>query len=132
MPEIVKEIERDLDFLSASLRDLPFRHRSIHAVFDHSWEMLTAEEQGVLAGLSAFHGRFRREAAEQVAGASLVSLSALVAKSLLRRTDTRHYDLHELVRQYAAAKLTERTCTRKVLRSDTAGTISIGCTPRLN
>jgi len=101
------EIERDLDFLSASLRDLPSRHRSIHAVFDHSWEMLTTEEQSVLACLSAFHGRFRREAAEQVAGASLVSLSALVAKSLLRRTGTRHYDLHELVRQYAAAKLTE-------------------------
>ena len=92
----------------------PSRHRSIHVVFDHSWEMLTAEEQGVLAGLSAFHGRFRREAAEQVAGASLVSLSALVAKSLLRRTDTRHYDLHELVRQYAAAKLTEHASPQSV------------------
>jgi len=105
VPEIVKEIERSLDFLSTSVRDLPERHRSIRGVFDHSWEMLTAEERRVLRELSAFHGRFRREAAKQVAGASLAALSALVAKSLLRRTDTGHYDLHELVRQYAASKL---------------------------
>ena len=105
--EIVKEIERDLDFLSASVRDLPERHRSMRVVFDHSWEMLTAEEQRVLRDLSAFHGRFQRQAAEQVAGASLGTLSALVAKSLVRRTDTGHYDLHELIRQNATAKLAE-------------------------
>lgn len=34
--EIVAEIEGSLDFLSASTRDLPERHRSIRAVFDHS------------------------------------------------------------------------------------------------
>lgn len=110
--EIAKEIERNLDFLSTSVRDLPERHRSIRVVFDHSWEMLTMEEQRVLRDLSAFHGRFQRQAAEQVAGASLATLSALVAKSLVRRTATGHYDLHELVRQYAASKLAENTLTR--------------------
>lgn len=114
VPEIVKEIEQNLDFLSASLRDLPERHRSMRAVFDRSWEMLTAEEQSVLAELSVFHGRFQRQAAEQVAGASLAMLSALVAKSLVRRTDTGHYDLHELVRQYAAARLAERPSAQSV------------------
>lgn len=103
--EIVREIEGNLDFLSTSVRDLPERHRSIRVVFDHYWAMLTVEEQRVLRDLSAFHGRFQREAAEQVAGASLATLSALVAKSLVRRTGTGHYDLHELVRQYAASKL---------------------------
>jgi predicted ATPase/DNA-binding SARP family transcriptional activator len=103
--EIVTEIERNLDFLSSTVRDLPERHRSIRVVFDHSWEMLSAEEQRVLRDLSVFHGRFQRQAAEQVAGASLATLSALVAKSLVRRTATGHYDLHELVRQYAASKL---------------------------
>lgn len=103
--EIVHEIERDLNFLSATVRDLPERHRSIRAVFDHSWEMIAVEEQRVLCALAAFRGRFRREAAEQVAGASLTTLSTLVAKSLVRRTSTGHYDLHELVRQYAASKL---------------------------
>ena len=103
--EIVQEIERNQDFLSASLRDLPERHRSLRAVFDQSWQMLAPEEQRVLRALSVFRGRFRREAAEHVASASLPILSALVAKSLLRRTDSGHYDLHELARQYAASQL---------------------------
>ena len=103
--EIAQEIERNLDFLSASLRDLPERHRSIRVVFDHSWQMLAAEEQQLLGKLSVFRSGFRREAAEQVAGASLSSLSALVIRSLVRRTPTGRYDLHELIRQYAADQL---------------------------
>lgn len=107
LAEIVAEIERDLNFLSAPVRDLPERHRSMRVVFDRSWEMLAPEERRVLRELSAFHGRFQRQAAEQVAGATLATLSALVAKSLVRRTDTGHYDLHDLVRQYAGSKLGE-------------------------
>src|SRR5512143_3944869 len=56
--EIAGEIERGLDFLSVSARDLPARHRSMHAVFDHSWELLSEEEQGVLCRLSVFRGGF--------------------------------------------------------------------------
>lgn len=105
--EIAAEIERELNFLSAPVRDLPERHRSMRVVFDRSWEMLAPEEQRVLSELSAFHGCFQRQAGIQVANASLATLSALVAKSLLRRTDTGHYDLHELVRQYAASRLSD-------------------------
>jgi tetratricopeptide (TPR) repeat protein len=42
-----------------------------------------------------------------VAGASLPVLSSLVIRSLLRRAATGRYDLHELIRQYAASKLAE-------------------------
>ncbi len=103
--EIAQEIERNLDFLAVSVRDVPARHRSIRAAFGHSWNLLSAEEQQVMRQLSVFRGSFRREAAEVVAGASLALLSALVDKSLLRRTEAGRYDLHELVRQYAAAQL---------------------------
>lgn len=105
--EIIAEIERSLDFLSASFRDLPERHRSIRAVFDHSWRVLPSGEQRVLARLSVLRGDFQREAAEQIAGASLSLLSPLVTKSLLRRTTAGRYDLHELMRQYAAQRLSE-------------------------
>jgi tetratricopeptide (TPR) repeat protein len=44
-----------------------------------------------------------------VAGASLPVLSSLVIRSLLRRSPTGRYDLHELIRQYAALKLAEDT-----------------------
>jgi predicted ATPase len=105
--EIAQEIERNLDFLATSTRDIPERHRSLSAVFDHSWQLLSAKEQQVLRQLAVFQGGFGREAAEQVAGASLSLLSALVSKSLLRRTDAYagRYDLHELVRQYALGHL---------------------------
>ena len=100
--KIASQIERGLDFLNVSARDLPSRHRSMRAVFDHSWKLLTEEEQGVLLRLSVFKGGFQSEAAEQVAGAKLSTLSALVTKSLVRRSGDHRYDLHELIRQFAA------------------------------
>ena len=103
--EIADEIERSLDFLSISARDLPPRHRSMRAVFDHSWKLLSDDERRALARLSVFRGGFGREAAGQVAGASLAMLSALVSKSLIRRPETGRYDLHEVIRQYAALEL---------------------------
>jgi len=105
--EIAQEIERGMDFLSGSARDLPARHRSMRAVFDHSWKLLTEEEQGVLVRLSVFRGGFRREAAEQVAGATLSTLSTLVTKSIIRRSGTGRYDLHDLIRQFAAEQFAE-------------------------
>jgi predicted ATPase len=65
--EIATEIERGLDFLKTSKRDLPERHRSIIAVFAYSWNLLSVQEQDVLKKLSVFHGGFQRSAAEQVA-----------------------------------------------------------------
>lgn len=105
--EIAKEIEHSLDFLKAQMRDVPERHRSMRAVFDHSWQMLSAEEKQVLCKLSVFRGGFQRQAAEQVADASLPVLSSLVIRSLIRRTASGRYDLHELIRQYAETKLAE-------------------------
>lgn len=103
--EIVGEIERSFDFLTSSARDAPARHRSLRAAFDHSWELLSPEEQRSMRQLSVFRGGFRREAAGQVAGATLPLLSALVDKSMLYRTETGFYYLHELIRQYAALYL---------------------------
>ncbi len=103
--EIAQEIQRHLDFLTSSARDVPERHRSLQAVMDHSWNLLSADERRVLNRLSVFRGGFQRQAAEQVAGTTLPLLSALVDKSLLRRTESGRYDLHDLVRQYAQEQL---------------------------
>jgi predicted ATPase/DNA-binding XRE family transcriptional regulator len=105
--EIAQQLEQGLDFLSVTTRDLHPRHRSMRAVFDHSWKLLPEEEKQILAWLSVFRGGFRREAAEQIAGATLLALSALVAKSLVRRSGENRYDLHELVRQFAAEYLSK-------------------------
>jgi predicted ATPase/DNA-binding XRE family transcriptional regulator len=105
--EIAHEIQRNLDFLAATARDVEDRHRSIRAAFDHSWKLLSVEEQRVLRQIAIFRGSFGREAAEQVANASLASLSALVSKSLLRHNQDGRYELHDLVRQYALEHLQE-------------------------
>lgn len=102
--EIVAEMER-LDFFATPLRNQPDRHRSLRAVFDHSWQLLSPREQMVLARLSVFRGGFRQMAAQAVAGATIVDLTALVAKSLLRRASSDRYEMHELLRQFAAEKL---------------------------
>jgi predicted ATPase len=103
--EIAIEIERTLDFLETDLRDVPIRQRSIRAAFDHSWRLLDAREQEVFLGLSVFRGGFTREAALEVAGASLRDLMSLVSKSLLHAPSQGRYELHELLRQYASDRL---------------------------
>jgi len=104
LQEIVAEIEHSLDFLSSDLRDLPERQRSLRAVFEHSWRLLDDDERAVFQAMSIFRGGFTRQAAEVVAGAGLPLLSALLNKSLIQRAEVGRYELHELVRQYAAEK----------------------------
>ncbi len=102
---IAEEIARNLAFLTTDLRNAPDRHRSMQAVFDHSWALLTTDEQRIFQRLAVFRGGFRREAAAQVAGATLPLLSALTDASLLRYEPDGRFSLHELLRQYAEAHL---------------------------
>ncbi|MEZ4643176.1 MAG: tetratricopeptide repeat protein [Chloroflexota bacterium] len=110
--EIAQEIARNLDLLASNMYDLPTRHRSIRAVFDHSWQLLPETEQQTLAQLAIFRGGFDRHAAAIVAGASLSHLAALLDKSFLHRTQdntfSMRYDFQEVLRQYAIAHLTEQ------------------------
>jgi predicted ATPase/predicted Ser/Thr protein kinase len=103
--EISAEIESSLDFLETDQRDVPERQRSLRAVFDHSWNLLTERQRAVMQALSVFHGGFTRQAATEVTGASLRELRSLVDKSLLQRDPAGRYGIHELLRQYAADKL---------------------------
>ena len=116
--EIAREIERGLSFLAVTARDVPERHRSIIAVFDHSWRLLAEEEQRVLRQLSVFRGGFTRQAAEQIAGAGLQLLSSLVNKSLVQHNDMHasRLDLHELIRQYAGMRLEENEAEERETR----------------
>lgn len=114
--EIVQELEQNLSFLVTSQRHVSERHQSMQAVFDHSWRLLSVEERRVFRQLSIFQGGFRREAAEQVTGASLPILAALVDKCLIRRQPSGRYDLHELLRQYAMARLAEEPEEQKAVQ----------------
>lgn len=102
--EIAAEIEQKLDFLASSARNLPERHRSMRAVFDYSWNLLDPSERDVLGALSLLRASWDRDAAQRVAGASLLTLSALSDKSLVRRAASERFFVLEVLRQFAAER----------------------------
>lgn len=103
--EIAEEIEKSIDFLASTRKDLPDRHRSLRAAFEHSWKLLPDDQRAVFPKLSVFRGGFSRQAAAAIAGADIQLLSELMNKSLIRRNDQGRYEIHELLRQYAQEKL---------------------------
>lgn len=103
--EIATALRSDLAFLQTRDRQTPDRHRSLRAVFDYSWRLLSQQEQQALARLAVFAGGFDRAAALAVTETRASTLAALVDKSLLRRLSAGRYSMHELLRQFAAEQL---------------------------
>ena len=111
--EIAAGLQKGLDFLETDIRDMPERHRSIRAAINHSWEKLDERERDIFSRLSVFRGGFTREAAQAVARANLRGLGWLVNKSFLQYSQaTDRYQVHELMRQYGAEKLTDTESVR--------------------
>ncbi len=102
---IADAIRADLDFLAVEFKDLPTRHRSLRAIFEESWQTLTPEEQGCFARLSLFHNPFGVEASIVVTGAVVPVLTRLLNAHLIQRHDDERFQIHELLRQFAADKL---------------------------
>jgi predicted ATPase/DNA-binding SARP family transcriptional activator len=105
--EIVDQVKRSVSFLSSTRRDIPGRHRSLQATFEHSWDLLQPSERQALRGLAVFRGGFERRAAASIAGATLETLSNLVDKSLVIRLAGERFGFHGLVFEFARAKLEE-------------------------
>ncbi|HEX4224045.1 MAG TPA: BTAD domain-containing putative transcriptional regulator, partial [Pseudonocardiaceae bacterium] len=100
---------------SGSRTALP-RHRTLRAMVDWSWELLSEAERTVLRRLSVFAGGASLEAAEQVCvGADvepdevLELLTALAEKSLLvtQDGDAPRYRMLGTIKEYAAQRLAE-------------------------
>ncbi len=103
--EIAAEITRNLTFLDVKLQDLPRRQRGMRSVFNHSWRLLNDRKKKILRALSVFRGGFTREAAQQVTGASLGDLMGLTHQTWLHRTPAGRFEIHEMLRQFAAEQL---------------------------
>ncbi|MCE7985517.1 MAG: hypothetical protein DYG89_30450 [Caldilinea sp. CFX5] len=97
--------------MTTAYRDLPPRHRSLAAVIEDSWRLLSAAEQQTLARLSIFEESFTAAAAVAIVETTPAILAALCDQSLLRRVTPHRYLLHEVVRQFAAAKLQQVDAT---------------------
>ena len=106
LPEMTALLAADLlDFPRSTRPQVPERHRTLRRVMETSWQLLSADAQRTLAQISIFRGSFHREAAQAVTGASLDLLADLVNCSLLQPSGPGRYELHEMVRQFAAERL---------------------------
>lgn len=106
---IAEEIAHNLDILTTRYQNIPSRHRSVRAVLDQTWQLLSPDEQEALIRLPVFESGFSQEAAHEVAGASLLMLATLTEKALVRVMQEgaghNRYQMHELLRQFVAEKL---------------------------
>ena len=112
--EIEDSVRNDSASLSTPLRHVPKRHRSLRTVFAQSWERLSRDERAVARRLAVFHGPFTTAAAQEIAGASVPLLSALVRHSLVQRAPAGRYRLLRIVRE----QLEERLRAMPVAHSD--------------
>src|SRR5207249_214657 len=82
------------------------RQATLRATIEWSHDLLDPAEKALFARLSVFRGGWTLEAAEQVAGADLDVLAALIDKSLVRRAEQR-FSMLETIREYAAERLAD-------------------------
>ncbi|MEV5896151.1 BTAD domain-containing putative transcriptional regulator [Nonomuraea fuscirosea] len=102
VPVLVEQLGDRLAFRGG--RTSEPRHRTLRAVIDWSWNLLSERERELLRGLTVFSGGATYEAIAKICGGDLDLLSSLVDKSLIAFTGDR-YTMLETIRQYAAADL---------------------------
>lgn len=105
--EIAQEISQEMDFLASNQRNLEDRHRSLRAAFEYSWKLLTPEEQNIFKNLSVLRGSWDKNAAQKISNATLMDLSQLLDKSLIRKTSGSRFFIQEMLRYYGYEKLQE-------------------------
>lgn len=103
--DIASQLQAGPELLRTPTRDTSERHRSMQAAFDHTWHLLTPGERAVARALAVFRGGFRRDAAREVAGATIPVLASLADKSLLRMDRRGRFDRHPLLWQFMADRL---------------------------
>lgn len=109
---LVDRLGSRLALLGRGRRTAPARQQTLRATLDWSYQLLSADEQSMLAAFSVFKGQFSYAAAGAVSGRSPEALDAglagLVSKSLLSSDRTGgaiRYHLLETTRAYAAERL---------------------------
>src|SRR5258706_3465793 len=116
--EIARRVDDRFRLLTGGLRTALPRQRTLRALVDWSYDLLSPDEQTVLKTLAAFAGGFSLDAAEAVCAGDVSKettvldvVERLVSKSLLlaeqRQETETGYHLLETVRQYAGEKLVE-------------------------
>ncbi|MFE3441585.1 BTAD domain-containing putative transcriptional regulator [Nocardia sp. NPDC059180] len=120
LDQLANRLDDRFRLLTGGSRTALPRHRTLRAVIDWSWELLTDAERVVLRRLSVFSGGASLEAAEMVCagggknglvetGEVLELLTALTEKSLVVTAgdEVPRYRMLGTIKEYAAQRLTE-------------------------
>jgi predicted ATPase/class 3 adenylate cyclase len=102
---LLARLEQRLPVLTSGRRDAPQRQRTLRATIEWSYELLDADEKELFARLAVFAGSFDAAAAEEVAGAELDALQALVDNSLVRRWASGRLGMLETIHEFALERL---------------------------
>jgi predicted ATPase/class 3 adenylate cyclase len=102
---LLERLDSVLPILTGGTRDAPERQRTLRATIEWSYDLLDTELQELFARLSVFAGTFPVEAAEEVCGADLNGLAALVDYSLLKPVGDERFLMLETIREFAAERL---------------------------
>ena len=111
---IAQRLERTLPLLTAAVRDLPDRHRTMQSTIDWSVSLLPPGQRDLLQDLGVFATRFTFEAVDAIGrgrswdGQCIDALAALVDASLVKQVDIdgrSAFSLLAIVREYAIGRL---------------------------
>ncbi|MFI6502277.1 BTAD domain-containing putative transcriptional regulator [Nonomuraea typhae] len=114
--QLARRLDDRFQLLTGGSRTALSRHKTLRAVVDWSWDLLSEDERRVLRRLSVFSGGVSLEAAERVcadaeaAGEPVLDLlTALIEKSLLLADgeELPRYRLLNTIREYAGDRLAE-------------------------
>jgi predicted ATPase/DNA-binding SARP family transcriptional activator len=127
--QLARRLDDRFRLLTGGSRTALPRHKTLRAVVDWSWDLLSEAERGVLRRLSVFSGGASLDAAERVCGGEVFAgeqvldvLTALIEKSLLRADGegTPRYRMLNTIREYAAHRLAEAGETEPARRAHLA------------
>ena len=116
LDQLANRLDDRFRLLTSGSRTALPRHRTLRAVIDWSWELLTDAERMVLRRLSVFSGGASLEAAERVCAGNGVEqeqvlelITALAEKSLLltEGDSAPRYRMLDTIKEYAGHRLAE-------------------------
>ncbi|WP_206784199.1 BTAD domain-containing putative transcriptional regulator [Amycolatopsis sp. MtRt-6] len=111
LDQLAHGLDNRFRLLTGGSRTALPRHRTLRAVIDWSWELLTDAERVVLRRLAVFAGGASLEAAERVCGGEVLELlTALTEKSLVVVIDgdgAPRYRMLGTIKEYAEQRLAE-------------------------
>ncbi|GLY35210.1 SARP family transcriptional regulator [Amycolatopsis sp. NBRC 101858] len=111
LEQLANRLDDRFRLLTGGSRTALPRHRTLRAVIDWSWELLSDDERGVLCRLSVFAGGASLEAAERVCASDAAEelLTALAEKSLVvtEGDQAPRYRMLGTIKEYAEQRLAE-------------------------